>query len=129
VLDTHIIEPLQNVDIFGFTAQIFAQDHGFVTSLGARIGGLAYCTDVKRLDESAFAILAGVQTLVVDCFTRGNPHPTHANLAEVLEWVALLQPARTILTHLGPTMDYGWGAAHLPPGVEMGFDGMVLEIP
>jgi phosphoribosyl 1,2-cyclic phosphate phosphodiesterase len=128
VLETHMIEPPQTVDIVGLPLTMFAQDHGFISSLGLRIGGFAYCTDVKRLDEAALAMLAGVETFVVDCFTRGAPHPTHANLAEVLEWVAMLKPSRTVLTHLGPTMDYAWGLAHLPAGIEMGFDGMRLEI-
>ncbi len=128
VLETHVIEAPQTIDLFGLPVLVFAQDHGFIPSLGLRIGGFAYCTDVKRLDEAAFGALAGVRTLVVDCFTRGDAHPTHANLAQVLDWVKRLTPERTILTHLGPTMDYGWGVSHLPPGVEMAFDGMRLEM-
>ncbi len=128
VLDTHVVVPPQSVDILGLPVRVFAQDHGFISTLGLRIGGFAYCTDVKRLDEAALESLAGVHTLIVDCFTRGAPHPTHANLAEVQDWVARLRPARTILTHLGPGMDYGWGMAHLPVGIEMGFDGMWLEM-
>ena len=29
---------------------------------------------------------------------------------------------------MGTDMDWAWMAAHLPPGVEAGYDGMVLEI-
>jgi phosphoribosyl 1,2-cyclic phosphate phosphodiesterase len=128
VLDTHVVVPPQRVDVGGLPLHVFTQDHGFITTLGLRTGGFAYCTDVKRLDDAALDTLAGLDTLVVDCFTRGAPHPTHANLAEVQDWVERLRPARTILTHLGPSMDYGWGLAHLPAGIEMGFDGMRLEI-
>jgi phosphoribosyl 1,2-cyclic phosphate phosphodiesterase len=128
VLDVVVIEPPQIVDIVGLPAKLFAQDHGYIRSLGLRIGDFAYCTDVKRLDEAAFAALAGVELFVVDCFTRGAPHPTHANLAEVLAWVDALKPTRTILTHLGPTMDFGWGRKNLPAGVELGFDGMTLAV-
>jgi len=62
----------------------------------------------------------------VDCFTRHDPHPTHANLEQVLEWVARLRPARTILTHLGPSMDWNWARKNLPEGVELAYDGMAL---
>jgi phosphoribosyl 1,2-cyclic phosphate phosphodiesterase len=102
---------------------VIGQDHGFSTSLGLRVGGFAYCTDVKRLDAVALAALAGVETLVIDCFTRGAAHPTHVNLDQVLEWVALLGPKRTVLTHMGPNMDYSWLQENLPAGVEPGFDG------
>jgi phosphoribosyl 1,2-cyclic phosphate phosphodiesterase len=128
VLETRLVEASQTLEILGLPVQLFAQDHGFIASLGLRIGDFAYCTDVKRLDEAALKTLEGVTTLIIDCFTRGDPHPTHANLDEVLAWTAHLKPTRTILTHLGPTMDYAWGAKHLPPGIEMGFDGMRLEV-
>jgi phosphoribosyl 1,2-cyclic phosphate phosphodiesterase len=53
----------------------------------------------------------------------------HANLDRVLEWVARLRPRRTVLTHMGPAMDYRSLLRDLPPGIEPGFDGMVLEVP
>jgi phosphoribosyl 1,2-cyclic phosphate phosphodiesterase len=126
VFEEHVIEAGQVVDIAEFPIQLIGQDHGFMQSLGLRLGDFAYCTDVVRLDAVALAALQGLETLVVDCFTRGTPHPTHANLAQVLEWVAVLKPRRTVLTHMGPSMDYGWLAANLPDGVEAGFDGMVI---
>jgi phosphoribosyl 1,2-cyclic phosphate phosphodiesterase len=47
----------------------------------------------------------------------------------VLEWVDMLKPRRTVLTHMGPDLDHGWLLANLPAGVEPGHDGMVLHIP
>ncbi len=126
VLQTHTVKPPQTIEILGMDVTIFAQDHGYVPSLGLRIGDAAYCTDVKRLDEAALAALEGVKVFVVDCFTRHDPHPTHANLEQVLEWVARLRPARTILTHLGPSMDWNWARKNLPEGVELAYDGMAL---
>jgi phosphoribosyl 1,2-cyclic phosphate phosphodiesterase len=51
----------------------------------------------------------------------------HANLEQVLEWVRILQPRRTVLTHMGSDLDYGWLRRILPPGIEPGYDGMVLQ--
>ena len=61
----------------------FEQDHGYGTTLGFRIGRLAYSTDVVELDDAAFAALAGVELWVVDCLRR-EPHPTHSHLAKTL---------------------------------------------
>ena len=35
---------------------------------------------------------------------------------------------RTVLTHMGTDMDWGWLRTHLPSGVEAGHDGMVLNL-
>ena len=37
--------------------RLFDQDHGMLESLGLRIGGFGYSTDVVDLDEAAFAAL------------------------------------------------------------------------
>ncbi len=57
----------------------FTQDHGFSTTLGFRIGSMAYSTDVTELDDNAFAALEGVELWIVNCFRRA-PHPTHSHL-------------------------------------------------
>ena len=53
---------------------------------------------------------------------------THANLPKVFDWVARIKPRRTVLTHMGADMDWAWLLANLPPGLEPGYDGMVLDI-
>ena len=73
-------------------------------------------------------MLEGVDTWVVDCAVRNGPHPTHAHLDLVYEWVERIRPRRTVLTHMGLAMDWGWLRENLPPGIEPGFDGMVLEL-
>ncbi len=127
VLAPHEVAAGQSVEIIGLPVRLFAQDHGFLSTLGLRIGGFAYCTDVVRLDEPALAALENLDILVVDCFTRGHAHPTHANLAQVLAWVDRLRPRRAILTHMGLDMDFAWLTANLPAGVTPGFDGLVLH--
>ena len=80
------------------------------------------------LDDAAFAALEGVDTWVVGCFLRRGPHKTHADLAQVLSWGQRVGARRTVLTHMGTDMDWGWLAAHLPPGIEAGHDGLVLNL-
>jgi phosphoribosyl 1,2-cyclic phosphate phosphodiesterase len=108
--------------------RLFAQDHGRIESLGLRIGAFAYSTDVVALNDAAFEALDGVDTWVVGCFLREGRHWTHADLPTVLQWIARVRPRRTVLTHMGNDMDWAWLAAHLPSGVEAGYDGMVIQV-
>ena len=83
----------------------FAQDHGYSTTLGFRIGAFAYSTDVTELDDQAFAMLAGIEFWIVDCLRR-EPHPTHSHLAKTLAWIERVKPRRAVLTHMDHTLDY-----------------------
>ncbi len=106
----------------------FAQDHGFSTTLGFRIGGFGYSTDVTELGENAFQALAGIDVWFVDCLRR-EPHPTHSHLAKTLAWIARVGPRRAVLTHMDQSLDYRELAAELPAGVEPGQDGLVIDLP
>ena len=126
VLVANTVAPGETVAIAGLAVRLFPQNHGRIETLGLRIGRFGYSTDVIGLDDGAFEALAGVDTWVVGCFLRDGPHWTHADLATVLSWVERLRPRRTVLTHMGTDMDWAWLRANLPPGVEAGYDGMVL---
>ena len=127
VLEAVVVEPDAEISPGGVPVRLFDQDHGVLHTLGLRIGAFGYSTDVVRLDDRAFEVLAGVDTWVVSCFQRG-PHRTHARLSEVLAWVDRLRPRRAILTHMGTDLDWAWLSANLPAGVEAGYDGMVLTL-
>ena len=106
----------------------FAQDHGFSTTLGFRVGALGYSTDVTELGDNAFVALAGVELWIVDCLRRA-PHPTHSHLAKSLGWIERVRPDRAALTHMDQSFDYRELSAELPEGVEPGYDGLVFEVP
>ena len=111
----------------GFDIIAFDQDHGFSRSTGFRIGDFAYSTDVVTLSDAAFDILAGIAVWIVDC-VRIEPHVTHSHLARTLDWIARVKPRRAILTHMDGTLDFAELAKLLPPGVEPGRDGLVVEL-
>jgi phosphoribosyl 1,2-cyclic phosphate phosphodiesterase len=115
-------------EIAGIPIVPFIQDHGFSTTLGLRIGGFAYSTDVAELDDAAFAAIEGIELWVVDCLRR-EPHPTHSHVAKTLGWIARARPRRAILTHMDQSLDYRELSAELPSGVEPGRDGLVIELP
>jgi phosphoribosyl 1,2-cyclic phosphate phosphodiesterase len=126
VLLAREVTPGQTTEMAGMPVRVFGQNHGFSQSLGLRIGGFGYSTDVVSLDDAAFEALAGIDTWVVGCFLRHGPHKTHADLAQVQAWVQRLGVRRTVLTHMGTDMDWRWLIDHLPPGMEPGHDGMAL---
>lgn len=105
----------------------FIQHHGDKTSLGFRFGDIAYSTDVVGLPEASFEALDGVDVWIVDALQR-RPHPTHSHLAQTLDWIKRVKPRRSILTHMTLDMDYATLVDELPPGVEPGYDGLVIEV-
>jgi phosphoribosyl 1,2-cyclic phosphate phosphodiesterase len=113
--------------VCGIPVVPFAQPHGYRTTLGYRIGAMAYSTDAVELDEAAFAALAGIELWIVDCMRR-EPHPTHSHLAKSLDWIARIGPRRAVLTHMDTSLDYRELSRELPPGVEPGQDGLVIEV-
>ncbi|MGF1626270.1 MAG: MBL fold metallo-hydrolase [Alphaproteobacteria bacterium] len=104
----------------------FRQSHGPKHTLGYRFGPVAYSTDVNALDETAFRALEGVDVWIVDCL-RMEPHPTHSHFAQTLGWIDRVKPRRAILTHMNQSLDYDVIASLCPPGVEPGFDGLVVH--
>ena len=131
ILKDDIIEPGQ-VMTFGqgedaISAIGFNQDHGDVISLGFRFDDFAYSSDVVRLDQAAFDILAGTKVWVVDAL-RHAPHPSHSHLAQSLEWIDTLGVTHGILTNMHLDMDYQSLCTSLPPHVVPGYDGMVLTV-
>ncbi len=118
----------ETVEMAGMRARLFEQDHGFMPTLGVRVGGFGYSTDVVTLDEPALRTLEGVDTWMVDCFQR-KAHTTHANLEQVKAWAERIRPRRVVLTHMGYDIDWAWLRQRLPDGFEPGYDGLVLEVP
>ena len=116
------------VETCGLRVRTFEQDHGYLSTIGVRVDGFGYSTDVVTLDERAFAVLEGVDTWVIDCFQRGR-HSTHANVDQVITWFEQVKPRRMILTHMGYDLDWAWLQKRMPAGIEPGFDGMLIESP
>lgn len=128
-LDGQVVQPGTQVTLAGMAAELLDLDHGVMSSLGLRIGSFAYTTDVIRMPPESLARLHGLDTWVVSCMQPGATNPVHAGLDQVLAWWRVIQPRRTVLTHLGDRMDYQQIKTRLPKGVEPGHDGMHLDVP
>lgn len=101
--------------------------HGSRPIIGFRFGDFAYLTDTNHVPEQAFPLLDGVNTVILDAL-RHRPHPTHFTVAEALEVLARLKPARSYLTHICHDLPHEATNAALPPGVELAYDGLTFEI-
>ncbi|HEX3703995.1 MAG TPA: MBL fold metallo-hydrolase [Vicinamibacterales bacterium] len=101
--------------------------HGQRPILGFRIGAFAYLTDCSRIPDASWPLLAGVRVLVLDAL-RDRPHPTHFTVAEALEAVARVAPERAYLTHICHDLPHAATCARLPAGVELAYDGLVLDV-
>ena len=74
--------------------------HGRRLVQGYRIGSLAYLTDCSAIPDSSWALLDGVDLVVIDAL-RHRPHPTHFTVAQALAAVERLRPvARVVHPHL-----------------------------
>jgi phosphoribosyl 1,2-cyclic phosphate phosphodiesterase len=104
------------------------QIHGDIISLGFRIGGLAYCPDVSDFPAETVERLAQLDVLVIDAL-QYKRHPSHFSLAEALDWIARIAPAKAYLTHMHVPLDYATLMAETPDNVEPAYDGLRIELP
>lgn len=91
--------------------------------LGFRVGNIAYCTDTNHIPGDTMAQLQGLDVLIIDAL-RWRPHATHFSVEDALGVAEQLKPKRTILTHICHDLGHAETGSRLPPGVEMGYDGM-----
>lgn len=101
--------------------------HGRMPILGFRFGNFAYLTDCNSIPDESWPLLQGLDTLVLDAL-RDKPHPTHFTIADALVVVERLAPRRTYFTHMGHDLAHAATNARLPAGVELAYDGLVLDV-
>ncbi|MBB5751261.1 MBL fold metallo-hydrolase [Prosthecomicrobium pneumaticum] len=106
----------------------FRQVHGAIDSLGFRIGGFAYSSDISDLPDESRGAVSGLDLWIVDAL-RYTRHPSHWSVEETLAAIEAFRPGRAVLTHMHGDLDYATLAARLPNGVEPGYDGMIVDLP
>lgn len=103
------------------------QQHGEITSLGFRIGDVAYCSDVSDFPTESIERLSALDMLIIDAL-QYKFHPSHLSLEQALGWIERFAPKRAILTHMHIPLDYETVMAETPDHVQPAFDGMNFEI-
>ena len=124
-LTTHDVD--EPFEVLGLTVVPLEVMHGSLPIFGYRIGGFAYVTDFSEIPEETEELMHGLDVLVLEAL-RYEPHPTHVTLAQALEVVDRLKPGRAYFTHMAHQFDYDQVMSELPDGVELAYDGMVVEV-
>ncbi len=114
-------------DLLGVRITPVDLQHGRIRSTGWRIGDAAYLTDTNGIPPRSLELLGGLELLVIDGL-RPRPHPTHFSIPEAVAVAQQLRPRRTLLTHLTHDVDHATTGAELPPGIELAYDGLVVEL-
>ncbi len=100
--------------------------HGTTESMGYRFGNLAYLTDMKTLPKSEYNKLEGIETLVINCL-RKEPHFSHLNLEEALQFIEEIKPKQTYLTHISHRFGTIQNITELlPPNVHVAYDRLKI---
>ncbi len=102
--------------------------HHRMPVLGFRIGGLSYITDAKTIDPVELAKLEGTDVLVLNALRR-QEHLSHLNLQEAMDLVGIVRPRKAYFTHISHLMgQHAEVAGELPQGIELAYDGLVVEV-
>lgn len=125
--EIHAGQPLRIGDIDVMPIRVM---HGKLPILGYRFGrGFAYITDMKSIDDDQLPLLEGVETLVVNALRFDKPHHSHQLVDDAVAFARRVGARRTLLIHM--CHDIGLHEkvnTMLPEGVELAFDGQVLNV-
>lgn len=123
--EIHAGEPFRIGDIDILPVEVM---HGKLPILGYRFGSFAYITDMKTMTADQLALLKGVDTLVVNALRFDKPHHSHQLVDDAVAFARRVGAKRTLLTHVCHDIGLHDAANHrLPAGVELAYDGQVLE--
>ncbi len=102
--------------------------HGDLQVFGYRVEDFAYLTDVKTIQELEIEKLRGLKVLVINAL-REEPHQTHFNLKEALDFITLIQPEKTYLTHISHLLGFHEEVQKkLPENVFLAYDNLEITI-
>lgn len=121
---TVVEEPFE---LFGLAITPVPLRHGRIMSQGWRIGDFAYLTDTNGVPPESMRLLQGLELMVIDAL-RFRPHPTHFSIPEAVAVIQELRPRRALLTHLTHEVEHASANADLPRGIELAYDGLVVEL-
>lgn len=101
--------------------------HGELEIAGFRFGRAAYLTDVSGIPESSFALLTGLDHLVLSAL-RHKPHPSHATVEQAAGWARRIGARQTWLTHIAHDLGHEATNRALPDGIRLAYDGLSLFV-
>ncbi len=102
--------------------------HANLQVFGYRIDKFAYLTDVKTIEADEIEKIKGVEVLVINAL-REEPHHSHFSLQDALDFVTLVQPKKTYLTHISHLLGFhDLVEKKLPTNVFLAYDNLEISI-
>ena len=98
---------------------------GYLFCFGGR--RLAYVPDCKEMPPETLARVRGADVVVLDAL-RHRPHATHMTVKESLACLAEMGCEHAYLIHMCHEVSHTGLSRELPPGVEVAYDGLQIEI-
>jgi phosphoribosyl 1,2-cyclic phosphate phosphodiesterase len=117
----------ERATVFGIEFLCVPVRHGEREIVGYRFGRTAYLTDVSAIPESSFALLTGLDCLILSAL-RHKPHPTHATLEQAVGWAERIGARQTWLTHISHDLGYEQTNRTLPDGIRLAYDGLSFPV-
>lgn len=122
------IQPLgEATQVFGVEVHRVPVLHGDLEICGFRFGRTAYLTDVSAIPEESFALLKGLDHVVLSAL-RHKPHPSHATVEQAVEWARRIGAKQTWLTHIAHELGHEETNAKLPDNIRLAYDGLAFPI-
>ncbi len=102
--------------------------HNRLKVFGYRIDDFTYLTDVKSMKEKELKKIMGTKILVVNAL-RNEPHHSHFNLREALDFVAQVKPKKAYFTHISHLMGFHEEVEKsLPENIHLAYDNLTIEL-
>ena len=102
--------------------------HNRLQVFGYRVGDFAYLTDVKTVEDKEIEKIKGVKVLSVNAL-RIDPHHSHFNLEEALQFVEKVQPKKAYFTHISHYLGFHEEVEKmLPKNVHLAYDNLVISV-
>ena len=102
--------------------------HDKLQVFGFKFGDFAYLTDMKTVKSEEVEKIKNVKVLVVNAL-RIEPHPSHFNLEEALQFIAEVNPETAYLTHISHLLGFHEAIQKkLPKNVFLAYDGLEINL-
>lgn len=111
----------------GIPVRMIPCRHGPGMTYNYRIGDTAWLTDTNGIPDESLDLLKDLQVLFLDGL-RKEPHPTHFHLEETIRTAQKIGAGKTYLIHLTHDYDHDEFNRTLPKGIELAYDGLVVEV-
>lgn len=100
--------------------------HDKLQVFGYRFENFAYLTDMNKVENKEIEKLMGLKVLVINAL-RIEPHPSHFNLAQALEFISKVNPERAYLTHISALLGFHEEVQQkLPKNVFLAYDNLQI---